>query len=818
MADRFSSSALSPERWQKLDRIFSEALDRAPEDRAVFLDQACAGDANLRLEVEALLAQDADAGDFIETPAAAGVDTLLDITATLPEAPPEESMSGQRLGSFLLEDEIGRGGMGSVYRAQRDDGTYSQQVAIKVVKWGFAGPEVVERFRRERQILALVNHPNIAQIFDGGSTADGRPYLVMELIDGETLIKYSTTHNLGLTQRLRLFLDVCAAVAHAHQNLIIHRDLKPANIMVDHAGRVKLLDFGIAKVFHPDLPDHAQTRAASNAFLTPEYASPEQIRMERITTATDIYALGLILFEILTGQKAQRVPSSSMLEIERMVCQTEPRKPSEVRLEGVQHTANKLRGDLDNIVLKALRKEPERRYSTVNQLAEDIERHLDGLPVSARADSFLYRSSKFLRRNLLGTIGAAVVLASLIGGIAVATWQARIARGHFDSVRELAKSLLTEINPALSNVPGATKARHLIVKRSLEYLDKLSQSAGNNVELLTELASAYETIGNLQGNRNKENLGDYEGALKSFSKALELYQKVQSLAPAPVNRVWMVFIRAEAARIYPNSDEALRLAKEALEGAQALDHDYPGKYPNAVANAYFGLGYVYGQREEIEPAIDAFTKSRELMVAAHRTKNNLAVNDRYIGNLYRQLRNLDKAEFHARRALQLDEERVREEPSPRASMDLSYDFESLARTLRLRGNLPGALEMARRCDDIREGLAHADPHDNRTRTSKADVEETLGSIYADMGKKQEALSYLARALKTREELVKATPESPEDEYDLSGAYESAAEAYNRLGFCERAGEMKVKARAIMEKQHRKLALSRLDAIHICGSM
>jgi len=814
MADR-SPSAPSPEHWQKLDRIFDAALDRAPRDRRAFLDEACAGDPDLRKEVEDLLAQDAAAGDFIEAPAAAGIGSLLADTATMPDAAPQVSLTGQRLGQFVLGEEIGHGGMGSVYRALRDDGTFSQQVAIKIVKSGWSGPEVVERFRRERQILALVNHPNVAQIFDGGSTPDGRPYLVMELVDGETLIKYCVAHDLGLTQRLRLFLDVCGAVAHAHQNLIIHRDLKPANIMVDLSGRVKLLDFGIAKIFHPDLPDQAHTRAAANVFLTPEYASPEQVRMERITTATDIYALGLILFEVLTGQKAQRVPSSSMLDIERVVCQTEARKPSEVPLEGVLHTSNKLRGDLDNIVLKAIRKDPDRRYSTVNQFAEDIERYLKGLPVSARPDSFVYRSGKFLRRNMLGAVAGAVVLASLVGGIAVATWQARIARTHFDSVRDLATSLLTEINPALSNVPGATKARVLIVKRSLEYLDRLSQSAGNNVELLTELAAAYETVGNLQGNRNKENIGDYAGAMKSFYKALELYQKLDVLAPAPVNRVWMVFIRAEAARIYPNSDAALRLAEEALAGAQSLNRDYPGKYPNAVANAYFGLGYVYSQREQAAEAIDSFTKSRELNVAAHRSKNNLAVNDRYIATMYRELRNLDKAEFHGRRALQMDEDRVREEPSPRASMDLSYDFESLARTLRGRGNLPAALDMAKRCDEIREGLARADPNDNRTRLAKADIDEVLGSIYGSMRQKTETQQYFARALQVRESIVKAAPESPEDEYELGRAYAAAGEAYGTLGLCPQAEEMRRKARVIFEKQNRKLSKENLNRQPTC---
>ena len=814
-----SRAPISPDRWQHLDRIFGEALDRRPQDRDAFLYQACAGDPDLRREIDALLIQDAAAANFIETPAAAAITSLPDVPQGSITCRTENSLAGQRLGAFLLEQEIGRGGMGTVYRALRDDGAFSQQVAIKIVTSGWLGSDVLERFRRERQILALMSHPHIAQIFDGGSTSDGRPYLVMELVEGKSLIEHCAANKLGLPERLRLFLDVCAAVAHAHQNLIIHRDLKPANIMVDPSGRIKLLDFGIAKLFHPDLPDEMHTRAA-NSFLTPEYASPEQVRLQRITTASDIYALGLILFELLTGQKAQRVTSSSMLDIERSVCEAETRKPSEALPEGTAYPPSRLRGDLDNIVLKATRKDPARRYSTVNQLAEDIERYLNGRPVSARADSFLYRSGKFLRRNRLAAAGSAVVLASLIGGTAVAMWQARIAQDHFNSVRGLAKALLTEINPALNNVPGTTKARHLIVSRSLEYLDKLSRSAGTNVDLLFEMAAAYETVGNLQGNRNKENIGDYPGALRSFHRALTLYEQVEALSPSPSNRLWMVYIRAEAARVYPNSDAALQLAREALVGANSLDHDYPGKYVGAVANAWFGLAYVYAQREQVPEAIDAFTRSREFNVAAKRSRNNLAVNDRYIAILYLLLRNAEKADWYLQRATRLDEERVQEEPGPRARMDLTYDYENQARALLLRGEVPAALNMARHCQSMRDELARADPHDNRARMAKGDIDEVLGSIYGVMGDRKETVDHFTRALQVRESLVAAAPDSPEDKYDLGRALSAAAEAYSRLGLCQDAGTMAQRAQAIFERQRLPLSLANLNrpTAQLCDSL
>ena len=426
---------MTARQWQRLEAVFQAALDAEPSQRAALVANACAGDEALRREVDRLLDQTGDAADFLEAPAMESLTT----GAGLPLPPPtlaSDPLIGQLAGPYRIEHEIGRGGMGTVYRAIRDDGTFLQEVALKVVKRGFDSADLIERIRRERQILAMVNHPHIARILDGGSAEDGRPYYAMEFVPGEPLTRHCFSRRLGLDERLQLFLDVCAAVAHAHQNLIIHRDLKPANIMVTGSGSVKLLDFGIAKIFFEDMPDVGPTIAAGGAvLLTPNYASPEQVRGERVTTATDVYALGLILYEILTGKRAQQVTNSSPGELERAVCQAQPARPSDAASSDGVRPSSALRGDLETIVFKALQKDPARRYATVNQFAEDLERYRQGRPVTARPDGAWYRTRMFIGCHKLGVSAAALAAASLVGGIGAATWQARIARGHFDSAR-----------------------------------------------------------------------------------------------------------------------------------------------------------------------------------------------------------------------------------------------------------------------------------------------------------------------------------------------------------------------------------------------
>jgi TolB-like protein/Flp pilus assembly protein TadD/tRNA A-37 threonylcarbamoyl transferase component Bud32 len=386
--------------WIRIKELFVLAVERDVGERAAFLEHACAGDAELLDRVQALLASDARTESFLETPA------MLP-SGTLPVEDEMEWMIGRRVGPYQIIREIGRGGMGTVFLADRADDQIRKQVAIKLVKRGMNTDAVVRRFRRERQILAQLDHPNIAKLLDAGAIEEGLPYFIMDCVDGLPIGAYCEGHLLPVAERLQLFLAVCSAVEYAHRHGVVHQDIKPANILVTAEGIPKLLDFGIAKVLNPELSvQTAETATSATRPMTPQYASPEQVRGEPVTPASDIYSLGVLLYELLTGRRPYRLEERTPQEIERIVCEEEPEKPKVVTDHGG------LSSDLDTIVLMAMRKEPERRYKSVAEFAEDIRRHLQGRPVTARPNTLVYRGAKFVRRNR-GIAGAAVIIAAL---------------------------------------------------------------------------------------------------------------------------------------------------------------------------------------------------------------------------------------------------------------------------------------------------------------------------------------------------------------------------------------------------------------------
>jgi eukaryotic-like serine/threonine-protein kinase len=529
--------------WPRIKELFQSALEREPEAREAFLDEACGGDPALRREVLSLLASHHEAEGFLEGSALQG-----------------STWEGRRVGAYRILGEVGRGGMGTVYRAARADDAFQKQVALKVVRGGQGSTDLANRFRAERQILARLDHPNIARLLDGGATDEGDPYLVMEYVPGRPIDVYCGERALGTAARIELFRAVCAAVQYAHQNLVVHRDLKPGNILVTEAGVPKLLDFGIAKVLADDLTE-APTQTAFPA-LTPDYASPEQVRAEPVTTASDVYSLGVVLYEILTGHRPYRLRTAMPAEIVRVVCELQPEKPSTVvrRIPTTESTtatacpapgtgsetedprlqklAGELEGDLDTIVLMALRKEPSRRYASVQELSNDLGRYLEGRPVLARPDTLAYRATKFVRRHKAAVTVAALVLLGLVGGIVATAAQARIAEGHrrkaekrFSEVRTLARSFLFEIHDALRDLKGSEPARETLVKRALEYLDGLAPEAGADAALLEELATSYERVGDVQGGPGEASLGDVTGSLTSWRKAEDL--RAQRLRAEP---------------------------------------------------------------------------------------------------------------------------------------------------------------------------------------------------------------------------------------------------------------------------------------------
>ena len=535
---------MDSQQWQRVKAIFEEALDQPPGQRTAFLDRACGDDDTLRQQVVALLAADDNETPFLDDPV-----SLASLLVLAEDA--GAARAGTRIGPYRLVSELGRGGMGVVYLAERADGRFEQQVAVKLVGQGLHDEHLLHRFRAEQQILAALQHPNIARLYDGGVTDSGVPYLVMEYVEGLPIDQYCDTHQLSTEQRLTLFRTVCAVVQYAHQNLVVHRDLKPSNILVTTTGRVKLLDFGIAKLLDEDAADTAPLTRTGMRVMTPEYASPEQVRGKPVTTASDVYALGVILYELLTGRRPYHVRGLTPSEVERVVCEQEPNNPStaisqaveaapgnatappgtpeaisQARSTQLDRLRRSLKGDLDNIVLKALRKEPGRRYASVEQFAEDIRRYLTRLPVTARPDTVSYRISKFVRRHTVGVVATALVVLALVGGIVTTATQARIAQNRFDDVRSLANTLLFDLHDDIRDLPGATPARRTLVTHALTYLDKLHREAGGDPSLQLELAEAYDRIGRIQGNPHYTNLGDLAGALQSYEKALALREEI----------------------------------------------------------------------------------------------------------------------------------------------------------------------------------------------------------------------------------------------------------------------------------------------------
>ncbi|HEY2780634.1 MAG TPA: protein kinase [Steroidobacteraceae bacterium] len=588
---------MTPERWTRVKILFerASALDRVSQ--LSFLDGACEEDAELRAEVASLLAAHATADAVVDRTATEYLPSMLE--------PANEDWQGRRIGAYELIACLGRGGMGEVWRARRADAEFEKQVAIKLVRTGYDTAFVLQRFKAERQILATLEHPNIARLIDGGMAAEGQPYLVMELVEGRPIDEYCESHNLSVAERLRLFREVCAAVSYAHQRLVVHRDLKPANILVTADGSIKLLDFGIAKLLQPLSADAAPADATRTTMraLTPAFSSPEQILGLPITTASDVYSLGVVLFHLLAGRSPYRTTLASTRDAIKDVCETEPLKPSAAALTaGTHKTYALLDRDLDDITLKALRKEPEKRYSSVEQLSEDLRRYLSGLPVIARGDQLSYRAGKFLRRHRIELAAAGLVAGSLIAGLAVSLYETRIANQqraraerHFASVRSLANTFMFQMDDAISDLPGATEARELLVKTALTYLDTLSKEPGSDPALQLELAQAYGKVADIQGQTNSQNTGHAHAAVDSYSKAIALLTPLVAAGAADAKvRNQLAFDHLKRSRTLVTLDGDARTAADESQLGVAMLEQVSAANPNdAQAQRRLASAYVF---------------------------------------------------------------------------------------------------------------------------------------------------------------------------------------------------------------------------------
>ena len=478
------------ERWQRIEEVLDGALDLPAEERGVWLERACGEDAGLRREVERLLAAGEAPTRLPRSPADLAAPLLAGLGKDDAEPLPP------RVGPWRIVRELGHGGMGTVYLAERDDDQFRQQVAVKLLRPGVGGGDLLRRFRHERQILAGLDHPHIARLLDGG-IADGAPYIVMEYVDGLPLDDYCERHRTSLAGRIDLFVDVCAAVQYAHQQLVVHRDLKPSNILVTADGRVKLLDFGIAKLLgDTDAPDVPLTRTGMH-LMTPEYAAPEQVRGDRVTTATDVYALGVVLYELLAGRRPYELRGRSLSEIERVICGTEPARPSTGAADARRRG---LRGDLDTIVLKALRKDPERRYPSAAALLEDLNRYRSGLPVHARPDTFRYRAAKFVGRHRVGVAVGVVAVGAIMGagvrerGLRA---QAEAEAAKARTVQDYLVSVFEASDPYGASADGnrAVTAQALLERGRARVDTALGSEPEVQAEMLAVLARVHTNLG-----------------------------------------------------------------------------------------------------------------------------------------------------------------------------------------------------------------------------------------------------------------------------------------------------------------------------------
>jgi eukaryotic-like serine/threonine-protein kinase len=501
---------MKSDRWSLIEEIFQGALERPSDERMQYAEQACGNDKQLLGEVESLLESDRDAETVLHAAIAEDLRAMTKSSSL--------SEIGLRLGPYLLVRELDGGGMGVVYLAVRSDDHYFQIVAIKMVRKGLDSPDLVQRFRMERQILATLNHPNIGAILDGGETEDGRPFIVMEFVEGQPITLAS--QGLSIQERVELFRSVCSAVHYAHQKLILHRDIKPSNVMVTPDGVVKLIDFGISKPMEPQLVLSETTATQpSSRMMTPDYASPEQIQGKELTTATDIYSLGVLLYEVLAGTRPYTLRNLSPAAAERVVCEQHPRKPSSAA-DLCRRVRREISGDLDRIVLTAMHVDPSQRYQSVQHLDEDLLRYLQGKPIAAKKSSPVYLSKKFIQRHREAVVLAACALL-LVPAVSFLVYSrlSRIAERRAKQVRILADSAISDMTDKLQHSSASTETQAAIFQSALHFLDGLRKSSGDDPRLLLELSKAYLRVGDLEGSPLVADLGNSDAAVTSYQEA-----------------------------------------------------------------------------------------------------------------------------------------------------------------------------------------------------------------------------------------------------------------------------------------------------------
>jgi serine/threonine protein kinase len=800
---------MTPERYQKVKGLFQKALELPPLHRPSYLEHVCSGDDELRQAVETMLQSDTADGSFLDK---SPIDPLMKLFEETESAPPPT-----RVGHYQIIRELGRGGMGAVYLAARADDQYAKQVAIKLVLRDRENAMVLQRFRRERQILANLEHPNIALLFDGGATPEGLPYLVMEYVEGVPIDDHTDKLRLNVTERLKLFLPVCAAVQHAHQNLVIHRDLKPSNILVKKDGSVKLLDFGIAKLVSTEPATVALDKTATAMrLLTPEFASPEQVKGEAITTATDVYQLGVVLYMLLTGHHPYAYKSRAA--ILQMLLSDEPERPSvavdrifeeeqpdgskivvrtpelvaAVREGTPARLKKRLQGDLDAVLLKALSKDPAKRYSSVEQLAADIRRHLHGEPLEARGQQVSYRAGKFLQKHRAAAAGIALVTIALIGGIAVAATEAHYARQErtkaerrFQQVRVMANSLLFEVHDAMAPMAGTTAARQLLVKKALQYLDSLSTESSGDPALEQELATAYHRVGDLQGNPNSPNLGDTAAAINSYQKAKTIRESLlaKNTGDIALRRDLAASHEALGDVLLATGDSEAALAgyQQAQTIREELLNAEPSNRPlkSLLAKSYHNVVALLTAKGDTAKAMElclrALKMSQELAQSDpsnDQARRNLAVAHGRLGGVLDRMGDSVGALQNYEKALEVQQKMASDNPdNAQARRELSVVYEDLGRHFAAGNNVAGATANYQKALAIRTQLSQEDPKNAQAARDLAFIEMNTGEMQEQTNQRAGAVESYRRALAIFQRLAAQDPSNLLARRDLALIFE-----------------------------------------------
>lgn len=790
-------------RWSRVKEVLANALELPAPKRAAYLNEACASDPELREEVDALLEASDDTEDFIETPALAHSDDWL------------SGLVGTKIGPYRVAELLGEGGMGAVYRAVRDDGDFHQQIAIKLVKRGMDTNAILRRFRSERRILARLDHPNICKLLDGGVTDDGLPYFVMEYLHGTPIHDHCRERGLSVRERLNLFIQVCGAVEYSHRHLIVHRDLKAKNILVTADGAPKLLDFGIAKLLDRDSSTvNPDPTVAADRLFTPDYASPEQIRGETITTAADIYSLGVLLYEILTERRPFQLTGLPHLEMARIIAEQDAPKPSSI---APRDLARDIAGDLDTIILKAMHKIADRRYGSAQLFADDLRRHLEGRPVQARSDTIAYRTGKFLRRNRVLVLAASLAFFGLFAGGLTAAWQRGVAiskekeaRKRFGDVRELANSFLGELDNELERLPGSTPAREMLARRILKYLDRLAREEVNDGALQRDLAAAYERLADVEGSPTIANLGNTEAALEAYGKAIGIYEQLAKKRPTNAQLV------ADQTRSYSKVADLKSLMGD-LQGALDLDlrsreareawlSVHPDDRPARRALAA-NLQSIGGRLDQLGRFEESLTVRRQALQMVQDLNNSgavdanlrlaLALAHKRLGRTLHRIERYDEAIRHFQNALEIEKQEVERDPvGVTGRVNLSFTWHDMGVTQIARNKDGDAMKYFNEALKIRLDLVRSNPKDVRSASILAATRLRIGSILVRMHKVNEGIELLQQSLQSREQLAAKDPKNSGARGEVAEACAAIGDALVQARNARQAREYYQRARAI----------------------